>query len=126
MVQKIAGLARLVGTLLAIVAGLVTLPDTFNVELTLVILGLIAGLVYAADDAPRLFLVVLVLPFVGGALGVIPTIGDRLSAVALNIALAAAGAAATVIALRLFNNTKADLGSWTAGTGDAKPAAAAG
>ena len=113
MVEKIGGLARIIATLLAIVAGLVALPDNINVALILVVLGLIAGLAYAAEDAARLFLVVLVLPMVGAALGVIPEIGDKLTAVALNIALAAAGAAATVIALRLFSNSKNDVGAWT-------------
>jgi len=117
MVQKIAGLARILATLLAIVAGVVALPDNINIPLVLVVLGLIAGVVYAAEDAGRLFLVVLVLPMVGAALGVIPEIGEKLNNVALNIALAAAGAAATVIALRLFNNSKADLGSWTGKAG---------
>ena len=72
MLQKIGGLARIIATLLAIVAGLVALPGNLNVPLVLVVLGLIAGLVYAAEDAGRLFLVVLVLPVVGAALGVIP------------------------------------------------------
>ena len=114
MLQKIGGLARIIATLLAIVAGLVALPGNLNIPLVLVVLGLVAGLAYAAEDAGRLFLVVLVLPVVGAALGVIPEIGDRLNAVALNIALAAAGAAATVIALRLFNNSKSDVSGWTA------------
>ena len=113
MVGKIAGLARLLATLLALVAGLVTIPGDINVPLILVVLGLIAGLAYSTDESARLFLVVLVLPAVGAALGVVPEIGDKLTAVALNIALAAAGAAATVIALRLFGNSKSDVGAWT-------------
>jgi hypothetical protein len=115
MLEKIAGLARIVATLLAIVAGFVTIPN-INVALVLLVLGLVAGLRYAADDAPRLFLVVLVLPVVGAALAVIPQVGDRLGAAALNIALAAAGAAATVIVLRLFNNSKDDVSALTGKT----------
>jgi len=113
MVNKIAGLARLLATLLAIVAGFVAIPS-LNVALALVALGIIAGLKFGGEDALRLFLVVLVLPIVGGALTNIPTVGDQLNAVALNIALAAAGAAATVIALRLFNNSKDDVNGLTA------------
>lgn len=108
MVDKLAGVARILATLLAIVAGFVVIPN-INVALVLLVLGVIAGLRYSAEDAGRLFLVVLVLPVVGGALAVVPEIGDKLAAVALNIALAAAGAAATVIALRLFDNSKNDV-----------------
>ncbi len=108
MVKSIAGLARLIATVLAIVAGFVAIP-TFDVALALVILGIVAGFGYVADQAGRLFLVVLVLPAVGAALGTIPAIGAQLNAVALNVALAAAGVAATVVAMRLFNNSKEDV-----------------
>ncbi len=113
MLKKIAGLARVLATLLAIVAAFVVIPNV-NVALILVVLGLIAGLAYDVDDGGRLFLVVLVLPMVGGALGNIPQVGGQLNDLALNIALAAAGAAATVIALRIFNNSKADVTGLTA------------
>lgn len=125
MVEKIAGLARLLATLLAIIAGFVALPANVNVALALVVLGLITGLRYSAEAAGRLFLVVLVLPLVGSALAVIPQVGDNLQTAALNIALAAAAAAATAIAMRLFNNSKADLGAWTAKSDGGKAAAAA-
>ena len=96
MVKSIAGLARLIATVLAIVAGFVAIP-TFDVALALVILGIVAGFGYVADQAGRLFLVVLVLPAVGAALGTIPAIVAQLNAVALNVALAAAGVAASVV-----------------------------
>ncbi|MXO59411.1 hypothetical protein GRI89_07640 [Altererythrobacter salegens] len=108
MIKAIAGLARLVATLLAIVAGFVAIPS-LNVPLVLVVLGLVAGLGYDKEESLRLFLVVFVLPIVGAALGNIPGIGDQLNAVALNVATAAAGVAATVIAMRLFDNSKADV-----------------
>jgi hypothetical protein len=113
MVKSIAGLARLLATLLAIVAGFVAIPS-LDVALALVVLGIIAGLGYAADQAGKLFLVVLVLPAVGTALATIPAIGAQLNAVALNVALAAAGVAATVIAMRLFNNSKDDVAGLSA------------
>jgi hypothetical protein len=122
MVKSIAGLARLIATLLAIVAGFVAIP-TLDVALALVVLGIIAGLGYAADQAGRLFLVVLVLPAVGAALATIPAIGGQLNAVALNVALAAAGIAATVIAMRLFNNSREDVAG-LAGLGGSSTAAA--
>ena len=124
MLSKITGLARLLATLLAIVAGLIAIP-ALNVALVLVVLGIIAGLAYSSEDAVRLFLVVLVLPIVGSALGTIPAIGEQLNAVAVNIALAAAGVAATVIALRLFANSKADVAGLTAAAPGAGAAAKA-
>ena len=123
MLEKIGGLARLLATLLAIVAGFVALPANINVALVLVVLGLIAGLRYKPEEAMSLFLVVLVLPLAGLALATIPEIGDKLNAVFNNIALAAAAVAATVIAMRLYNNSRADLAAWMpAGSGAAATA----
>jgi hypothetical protein len=112
MLDKIGGLARLIATVLAIVAGFVAIPANINVALVLVVLGLIAGLRYKPEEAMSLFLVVLVLPLAGLAIGTIPEIGDNLNAAFNNIALAASAVAATVIGMRLWNNTKADLGAW--------------
>jgi hypothetical protein len=113
MLDKVAGLARLLAVLLAIIAGVVAVGG-LNVGLTLVVLGLIGGLGVKDEGAVRLFVVVLVLPSVGAALGQIPEIGDKLNAIAGNIALGAAGVAATVIALKLFSNSKSDLTGLTA------------
>jgi hypothetical protein len=112
MTDKIGGLARLLATLLAIIAGFVAMPGV-NISLVLVVLGLIAGIIYTGESMVRLFLVVLVLPLAGGALGQIPAIGTQLNAAALNLALAAAGMAATAIAMRLFDNSKRDVAAWT-------------
>ena len=117
MLEKIGGLARLLATLLAIVAGFVALPANINVALVLVVLGLIAGLRYKPEEAMSLFLVVLVLPLAGLALGMIPEIGEKLTAVFNNIALAAASVSATVIAMRIYNNCRADLGAWIPAAG---------
>jgi hypothetical protein len=108
MVDKIAGLARLIATLLAIVAAFVPIA-AFNVPLALVVLGLIAGLKYGPESTVSLLLVVLALPLVGAALANIPAIGAQLSAVATNIEVAAASIAATVIAMRLYNNSRTDV-----------------
>lgn len=105
MIGKVAGLARALAILLALVAGFVTIPN-LDVALVLVILGLIGGLAYTEDTVMRLILTVLVLPVVGAALSNIPAIGEQLGNVAMNVALAAASAAATVIAIRLFNFVK--------------------
>jgi len=124
MLEKIGGLARLLATLLAIVAGFVALPANINVALVLVVLGLIAGLRYKPEEAMSLFLVVLVLPLAGLALGMIPQIGDKLTAVFNNIALAAASVSATVIAMRIYNNCRADIGAWMPAGGTTAPSTA--
>ena len=122
MVDKIAGVARLLATVIAIVAGFVAIT-TVNVALVLVVLGLIAGLKYKSEGMIGLLLVVLALPMVGAALGNIPQIGAQLSAVALNLQLAAASIAATVIAMRLYNNSRDDVSALSV-SGAAAPAKA--
>jgi hypothetical protein len=102
---KVAGLARALAILLALVAAFVPLAG-LNTALVLVVLGLIAGLAYGEDSVVRLLLTVLVLPAVGSALGNIPVIGSQLSAFAGGLGLAAASAAATVIAIRLYHLVK--------------------
>ena len=108
MLNKVAGLARALAIILALVAGFVAIPN-LDVALVLIVLGLIAGLGYSDDTATRLVLTVLVLPAVGAALSAIPAIGGQLANVAGNVALAAAGAAATMITIRLYNLAKGDL-----------------
>lgn len=113
MLGKVGGLARALAIILAVIAGIVTIPN-LDTALVLVILGLIAGLAYGDDTVTRLVLTVLVLPAVAAALSLIPVIGPQLGAIAANVAIAAAGAAATAIAIRLFNLVKGDLLGLTA------------
>jgi hypothetical protein len=105
MISKVAGLARALAIVLALVAAFVQIPG-LNVALVLVVLGLIAGFAYGEESVLRLFLTVLVLSAVGGALGTIPAIGTQLAAFAGGVGLAAAGAAATVVAIRLYGLVK--------------------
>jgi len=105
---KLTGLARALGILLAIVAGFVAIPG-LNIALVLVALGLIAGITMPDERFIPTMLYVLVLPIVGTALGNIPTVGDKLAAVATGLALLAAGAVVTVIAMRLYGLVKDDL-----------------
>ena len=107
MLNKVASLARAVALVLAVVAAFVAIPA--QVPLILLVLGIIAGLNYGADDFARLALTVLALPVIGAALGLIPTIGMQLTAVAANTALAVAGALATRMAIRLYEVVVGDL-----------------
>jgi hypothetical protein len=102
MLIKIGGLARALAILLAIVAGFVALGG-MDVALVLVVLGLIAGLALTDDRMVLNVALVIALPIVGAALTHIPTIGAQLSAVALNLQMAIAGAVATAIAIRMYH-----------------------
>lgn len=104
MLLKLGGLARALAILLAIVAAFVALT-MMNVPLTLVVLGLIAGLAMREDRLVLSTVTLIALPIVGTALTAIPTIGAHLNSVALNIQMALAGSLATAIAIRLYHMT---------------------
>jgi hypothetical protein len=101
MLDKIGGLARALAILLAIVAGFVAL-GTLNVPLLLVALGLFAGLAMPEERMLITVATIIALPIIGTALSLIPAVGAQLNAVALNLQMAMAGAAATAIAIKLY------------------------
>ena len=101
MLKKISGLSRSIYIVLAIVAGFVALGG-LNVALTLVVLGLIAGITMPRDRMVLAAAAVIALPMVGTALANIPTVGEKLSAVAGNLAVGIAGALATALAIFLY------------------------
>jgi hypothetical protein len=115
IMNKISGLARALGVVLAIVAGFVAIPN-LNMALVLVVLGLIAGLTTPDDRFVTVLLYVLVLPMIGTALGNIPAVGAQLGAVFGGLAMLAAGGAATGVALRLYKIVMNDV-SGLAGSG---------
>ena len=104
MLNKISGLARSLYIVLAIVAGFVALGG-MNVALLLVVLGLIAGISMPRERLVLAMAAVLALPLIGTALGNIPTIGQQLGAVTANLQLGVAGAAATALAILLYEVT---------------------
>jgi len=124
MLMKIGGLARAIAIVLAIVAGFVAL-NMMNVPMTLVVLGLIAGLAMTEDRILLSTATVIALPIIGTALTQIPTIGAQLNAVALNLQLAIAGALATTVALRLYHLTMDGVMGLTGGMAGGTAAAAA-
>jgi hypothetical protein len=101
MLKKIGALARALYILLAIVAGFVALGG-MNVALILVVLGLVAGLAMAKENYVAAAATAIALPIIGAALGTIPTIGAKLTAVAANLQLGVAGALATALAIVLY------------------------
>ncbi len=100
--EKVTGIAGALGAILAVVAGFIAIPG-LDVGLVLLILGIIAGISASQDGAIRMFLAVLALPVIGAALGGIPAIGDQLGAVMGNLATAAAGISATLVARRVYD-----------------------
>lgn len=108
MLGKVASLARALGVILAVVAGFVTIPG-LDVSLALVLLGLVSGLLYNDDNRMILMVTALALPLAAAALALIPMVGEQLGTVAIGIALSAAAAVATSVAIRLFGLIKSDL-----------------
>lgn len=115
MLNKVSSLARAAAVVLAVVAAFVTI-GALNTGLVLVALGLIAGLSAGDESIIRLGITVVALPAVGAALTTIPGIGEKLGAVANNLALAIAGSLATSITLMIFNRLKGDVAGFTAKT----------
>ena len=101
MLNKVSGLARSIYIVLAIVAGFVALGG-LNVALAMVVLGLIAGITMPRDRMVLAAATVIALPMLGTALGNIPTIGEKLSAVAGNLQLGIAGALVSALAIFLY------------------------
>jgi hypothetical protein len=101
MLKKIGGLARALYILLAIVAGLVALGG-MNVALILVALGLVAGTSMAKENYVPAAATAIALPIIGAALGQIPTIGAKLTAITANLQMGVAGALASALAIVLY------------------------
>src|SRR3546814_20626358 len=93
--EKLTGLATVLGIILAVVAGVVPIPG-LDVGLVLVILGVIGGIGASQDGAIRMFLAVLVLPAIADGLGGIPAVGGYLAAIFANLAVAATGIPASL------------------------------
>jgi hypothetical protein len=101
MLKKISGLARALYIVLAIVAGFIVL-GTMDVALVLVVLGLIAGISMPRERLVLAFAAVIALPLVGAALAHIPAVGAQLGTVMGNLQLGIAGAAASALAILLY------------------------
>jgi hypothetical protein len=124
MLNKLSGLARSLYILLAIVAGFVALGG-FNVALVLLVLGLIAGISMPRDRLVLAMASIIALPLIGTALATIPAIGAQLGAVMANLQIGVCGAAATALAILLYELTMAGVTGLTgSGSGSATRATA--
>ena len=101
MLKKVGGLARALYILLAIITGFVAL-GMMNVPLVLVVLGLIAGIAMPRERMILVAALIIAFPTVGAAVGNIPMIGARLTAVCTNLQLGAAAALASAIAIMCY------------------------
>jgi hypothetical protein len=121
MLKMISGLARALYIVLAIVAGFVAL-GMMNVALVLVILGLIAGISMPRERLVLTLAAVIALPLVGTALANIPTVGAQLNAVTTNLQLGVAGAAASALAILLYELVMEGVMGLTGASAASKPA----
>ncbi len=101
MLNKIGGLARAIYIVLAIVAGFVAMGG-LNVALTLVVLGLISGISMPRERLVLAMVGVVALPLIGAALSALPAVGPQLNVVAGNLQIGVAGAAASAVAIMLY------------------------
>ncbi len=123
MLIKIGGLARALYILLAIVAGFVAL-GVMDVPLALVVLGLISGVSLPKERMVLAVVTVIALPIIGAALGHLPAIGAKLTAVAANLQLGMAGAVTTGIVIALYALVMEGLTGLVGGAGSGTPAPA--
>jgi hypothetical protein len=91
----------------AIASAFVTIP---HASAALLVLGLLAGFGYAADDYKRLYLVTLVLAIASKPLGELPGGGSQLAVIIASLSVAAVGASLTTIGIGLVRGIMAD---WT-------------
>ncbi|MBO6609378.1 hypothetical protein [Altererythrobacter sp.] len=115
--EKVSGLASALAIVLAVVAGLIAIPGV-DMNLVILVLGIIGGIAASQDGAIRMYLAVLVLPAVGAALGGVPALGDYLAAIFGNLAVAAAGMSATLIVRRLIEMVMGAVGGLTGGNSE--------
>lgn len=124
MLNKIGGLARALYILLAIVAGFVAL-GTMDIALVLVVLGLISGISLPRERLVLAVVSIIALPIIGAALGHIPAIGAKLTAVTANLQLGMAGAVATAMVIALYGLVMEGLTGLVVSGGSGTPATAA-
>ena len=108
MLNKVAGLARAIAILIAIVAAFVpNLPA--QVPLVLLLLGIVAGFGYGEGDFTRVVVIALGLGIAGQQMPAIPQVGGYIAAIFANVLIAVAGVIATRIIFRLYEVVVGDL-----------------
>jgi len=112
--DKLTGLASLLAVVLAIVAGV--MPELgFDTGMVILILGIIAGISADQDNAVRMYLAVLVLPAVAAGVSGLQAVGGPLAGIFGNLAVAATGISATLIARKVYEMAMGNIQSLTGG-----------
>ena len=93
---------RIAALVVAIVAAFVTMYDA---TLVLVTLGLLMGFMGVEEERRMMYLVTAVaLTTVSGTLGIVPYIGEYLTAILTNLSIAVNGGAVAVIVMIIMRN----------------------
>lgn len=116
MLDKISVAARLLNILVAVVAGIVVIPN-LDVNLVLIVLGLIAGIGMKNEHFTPMLVAVVALPVMAGVLAGIPAVGMQLSAIFGNFGVAVAASVAMAFAIGTIQYAKADGSSLMGGGG---------
>lgn len=108
MLEKIAGLGRALGIILAVLAGLVALPG-FDTTSALLVLGAVAGLTASGQQLVNLAIAAVALPVVAGQLGKLMAAGGYLAGIFDNLGIHVAGAVAMGVAITVVKTVRAGL-----------------
>jgi hypothetical protein len=96
-------IVRLVAVIVAVVAGVVTIPQA---ALIIAVLGLVAGYFIEEDRAVNFLVVVLVLNVASGGLDPIPVVGPVLTGIFASLSTLFNAGALTVITMGIINRLK--------------------
>ncbi len=97
--MSVGNIVKLVGVAVAIVAGLVTIPQS---ALAIAVLGLVGGYFVAANDRVQFLVATIALVTVAASLGAIPAVGMYLTAVLTSLGAWFSAAAVTVIVITAY------------------------
>ena len=96
-------IVRLVAVIVAVVAGVVTIPQS---ALIIAVLGLVAGYFIAEDRVLYVLAATLVLNVAAGGLGAIPGVGGYLTGIFTSLSALFNACALTVITMQTINAVK--------------------
>lgn len=97
--MSVGNIIKLVGLAVAIVAGLVTVPQS---AVAIAVLGLVGGYFVAAGDRIQFLVATIALVTVAASLGAIPAVGMYLTAVLTSLGAWFSAAAITVIVVTAY------------------------
>ena len=101
--MDLAKIIRIVGVVLAIAAGVVTIPQS---ALLIAVVGLVGGYFVEEDRRVPFMVLCLTLSMAHGALGAIPGVGAHLTAILGSLSSLVNAAACTVIVMTIVERVK--------------------